>query len=351
MKKLACITLILILALSSCADPSLRDLAGDALADGTESVVPSEADTTGWYTTGWDTTYIPEEDSAETEEIFPIEITDADTLRVYSEKSYVAKLVLAFLTADAEMMNEAYYKVPAEIVDGLKTVKFSDFRLVIPDEGSLNGGSEGTFFDFTVAESGFDTFPVGQYSYVVDQTAVKRWQNLNVPKIPEEELFPYDLIQDLASSLSKFTDIGVARGRDLLAIESELIWTALFEEKQTNENYSGGVTRETLSENMLALYGLENYVPTEGTYGTFPGDDRIYSLHFGGSAATNDIVEIRREEDRVVFVMQLYADDIQLVRSHKMELTFEKNDTKFGWTLLEIRCVEKSQYDPLCHGF
>lgn len=292
------------------------------------------------------------------EPTFPLVITTLDELRVWTWDNYSAHISYSFLTGNTAELAKyyghqglpsdgLYTTVDEAVMAPIKTLKFSDFTLTYENSDEFEN-SEPTL-EFTVSESECDAFPVGEHSYTFREGDVSVWVNNKAPTVPEEYSFPQKVIEWLPWRCHSLVDGEEAYGVDDQHAESEFFDSVYNAHLYAlGETDMIGITMEDAAESALTLFGIEDYVPPLHTYyGSSDDSDLIISRRLGNTTDVAGYIDgIRKENGQVIFELQLYADIMYLVPSHRVEYVFEKADTKYGWTLEQIKLVEQSEYEP-----
>lgn len=288
------------------------------------------------------TTTAPPEDPAQ----FPYEITDIDELRKWAGTKSIVQHAVGLIAGDTDALFGYYAdKFDEKTASEVKSLKISDFRFVFENEEDFNYSK--ALFEFTVAESEWGTFPPGEYSYILRNGPVIRMEN-NTPdeiQVPDKFGFPKAIVDSISPYCFAMENAKCLDGDERGWFDYGFfvtIWQA--ERMLGNESHS--LSKWQMSEYAKALFDLDGYVPPDHVGITSPYDDHISIAGRGADVVFEKFVGVRETENGVVLVKQLYAESLCLVPSHRVEYVFEKNTSRYGWTLKEIVCVERSRYEP-----
>lgn len=299
----------------------------------------------------------PQESTTPTEEVTPAEqkatedgegedlktahktVTDLQTLEHLAEDDPNCAHIYAFLTADADGVTANLpTNADPEAYETLKSIKISEFCLTIADTYNL---------DFTVTESGCETFGVGEHSYTYSRDRVNFWKNNDAIDVNNRDdlTLPHMMIKAMADDVLDFN--GGNTSDETLTHHKGLVFAMMMANNTVDTEFDG-LAEDGVKKSALELFGLEDYQLMEGTYNIYNG--AIYGLYLSGDALSEEYTEIREDGDKVTFVKQMYSDALHIIPSHKVEYTFTKADNTFGWRLEKVECVKNGEYPPLKAG-
>ena len=268
--------------------------------------------------------------------IDPTQLFDENSIAVLENDTYGHKyLIYAFLSKDIVTCAD-YAGVPTAMIEGLNTVEFGtcSFREMKDENGYL--------FDFSVVKSDFDSLPVGDYTYSLGTKTNLHFSNENLPKLSYDNY----ILDNFISLLANYC---------MPEIEGD--------EQYSKNNYLNGICATAMKMKCLAypdsvpitkdlskqivydLFGIDDFkIPSE--VGHFK--DGIFNFKNGWQYPTNVIFElsdVTHESGKYTIDVQFYADMLRLVPSHKVRYEIVEADNIFGYRLVNVSFISRSNYD------
>lgn len=245
--------------------------------------------------------------------------------------------ILAFITGDVEFLADMIDVEPS-CLEGIETVKISCFEVSVSNTNPFT-----LDFSFTVDESDYPTFPVGEYNYYIDNAPVY-WHSYDAITLAEEDE-DLELIMNLMPSAVQTFDPTSSEPYDdifsalapYFIIETEYFF------------YEHKTTPEIMAERMEEFFGIKDFVPdeayykiTDGMYGIKDEGRRL------GIGTANRIVDVRKVSDTVIEVdVCFFADKATLCTTHKTTYSLEKGDFAYGYRLLKAETTKITDCEVL----
>ena len=275
-------------------------------------------------------------------------VSDEDRAKADSDNKY--KWAVAFLEKDIETCTEMAVTFISdendydelEMFSPLSTLTFGSYSL---EEEENYYGKVMLKCSFTVTDSEYDLFPVGEYeAYIYDSLYGISW-NLSKPgnvdgKLQEE--YP-DLILFIGGWIVEYKWEGVYTPEKYKDYAWHVLTDHLFltyeHTNNTNRNETTLLTYDQLQSVAYDLYGIEDFEPYPQAVQQH--DNGLYSLlGHGGPNASYDIVNIEKNGTVFEIDIQYYGDQMYFSRGNVVRFTVSETDTIYDYRLDKIEVIE-----------
>lgn len=233
--------------------------------------------------------------------------------------------IKAFLDGDTTTLEELG-GFEEGIFDSYKTLKIGEYSIYL-------GEYEVVFFKFNVTESGLDTMPVGQYTYLVD-TGMGTWfspkNRTSIELTTPHKAIYYWIIM---SGEYTFHDLESLDETEKLYYERVIIDYILV--------LHDGITLEQFQEYARILFGINDLTPSE----FYKSETGLYSLPpRGGSTWSNKVLSETEENNITTITIQFYADWAETIKSHVIEYKLMNVDGNL--VFISSDYIYESQLEP-----
>lgn len=258
----------------------------------------------------------------------PLVITDINEIEKlgFNKKDDNYRLIKAFLDGDTTAMEKIIF-FEAGVYDSYKTLKIGEYSIRLGENRRL-------IFSFNVIESGLDTLPVGEHTFIADWGYFSLNNENLVEQTPAQKaLYRWHVLYRSDCGIYDFSN-----PESLVDYEKEIYLSSL-------SNYiimtHGELTLQEFQQYAFKITGNSNIQPTDldiyenGKYGIFAR---------GGVSLSHKYIDEKEENGITTVTIQFYADWAETIKSHVIEYKLKNIDG--DWVFISSNFVYKSQYEP-----